>query len=100
MTLSLFPALLDEVVSVGGAGLVVNYGTNRVRFPAPVPVGARVRGRIDLAAAEEVAGGVQAEFRVTVEVEDSPKPACVAEILFRYYRAPPGEGAAGAERKP
>jgi acyl dehydratase len=100
MTLSLIPALLDEVMSVGGAGLVVNYGANRVRFPAPVPVGARVRAGLDLAAVEEVAGGVQAEFRVTVEVENSPKPACVAEILFRYYRATPGEGAAGDERKP
>jgi len=89
LTLSLIPGLLGEVVEVGGAGLVVNYGLNRVRFPAPVPVGSRVRGSVELMGSEEVAGGVQTAFRVSVEVEGTQKPACVAEILFRYYRDVP-----------
>lgn len=89
LTLSLAPTLLWEVVTVGGAGLVVNYGVNRVRFPAAVPVGSRVRGGVELIAAEEVAGGVQAVFRISVDVMDAPKPACVAEIVFRYYRDAP-----------
>ena len=86
LTLSLGPVLLDEVLEVAGAGLIVNYGANRVRFPAPVPVGASVRAGVQLVGAEEVAGGVQAALGMTFEVESSPKPACVAEILFRYYR--------------
>jgi acyl dehydratase len=84
-TLSLATVILDEVLVVHGAGLVVNYGANRVRFPAPVPVGSRVRGAVELASAEEIEGGVQLVFRVTVEVEDAPKPGCVADIVYRYY---------------
>jgi acyl dehydratase len=91
LTLSLGPVLLQEVLDVAGAELVVNYGANRVRFPAPVPVGSRVRAGIELADVEEVSGGVQASLAVTFELEESPKPACVAEILFRYYRATPSE---------
>lgn len=90
MTLALFTRMLYEMVSVVGAALVVNYGVNRVRFPAPVRVGSSIRGSIGIGAVEEVAGGVQVEYRYAVEVEGSPKPACVAEILFRYYRQLPG----------
>ncbi|MEO6121047.1 MAG: MaoC family dehydratase [Acidimicrobiales bacterium] len=86
LTLSLAPVLLDEVVSVHGAVLVVNYGTDRVRFPAPVPVGSSVRAVVELVGAEEVSGGVQAHFKVSIELEGVAKPACVAEIVFRYYR--------------
>lgn len=90
MTLGMFTGMLYEMLEVTGAELILNYGANRVRFPAPVPTGSRVRGSIDLASIEEVPGGVQAEFRVTVEVEGNTKPACAAEILFRYYRSMPG----------
>lgn len=91
LTLALGPVLLDEVLDVADAGMIVNYGANRIRFPAPVPVGARVRARVELLAVEEVAGGVQATLRMAFEIESSPKPACLAEILFRYYRATPPE---------
>ncbi len=85
LTLSLAPQLLFEVVRVDGAALVVNYGANKVRFPAPLPVGARVRLAVDCEAVDVFEGGAQAAFRLTFEVEDQPKPCCVAEILFRYY---------------
>ena len=91
LTLSLGPVLLQEVLQVAGAGLIVNYGANRIRFPAPVPVGASIRAGVQLLAVEEVAGGVQASLGLTFEIDTSPKPACVAEILFRYYRATPPE---------
>ncbi len=89
LTLGMFTGMLYELLEVTGAALILNYGTNRVRFPAPVPTGARVRGHIDYGKVEDVPGGVQVEFRVTVEVDGNPKPACAAEILFRYYREVP-----------
>jgi len=84
LTLSLCAAILDETLAVERAGLQVNYGLERVRFPAPVPAGSRVRGAVELAAAEQLAGGVQAVFRVTVEVEGQAKPACVADLVIRF----------------
>jgi acyl dehydratase len=84
-TLSLGPVMLFEVLEVEGASAVVNYGLNRLRFPAPVPVGSRVRMGLALAGVEDVTGGVQAAFAATFELEGQAKPACVAEILFRYY---------------
>lgn len=84
LTLSLAPMLLADVLEVP-ASQVVNYGVGKVRFPAPVPVGSRVRLAVDLSTVEEVKGGVQTTFGLTFEVEGSDKPACVAEILFRYY---------------
>jgi acyl dehydratase len=84
LTLSLTPVLLDEVFCVGAISMSVNYGMNKLRFPAPVPVGSRVRAGVELAAVDEVSGGVQATLGVTFEVEGSAKPVCVAEILFRY----------------
>ncbi len=86
LTLSLATALLEEVLQVPDASLIVNYGLNRVRFPAPLPVGTRVRMHGELAGVESVTGGVQATLGLTFEVEGQPKPACVAEILFRYLR--------------
>jgi acyl dehydratase len=84
LTLSLTPMLLNEVLAVTATSQV-NYGIGRVRFPAPVPVGSRVRLAVDLVAAAETDGWLQATFGLTFEVDGTVKPACVAEILFRYY---------------
>jgi acyl dehydratase len=92
-TLSLSTIFLDEVVAITGANVVLNYGSNRVRYPAPVPAGSRIRATVELPAAEEIAGGVQATFRLTYEVEGQQKPACVADIVYRYYRTLPGAAA-------
>jgi acyl dehydratase len=64
----------------------VNYGSNKVRFTSPVPVGAEIHVGATLASVEEVAGGVQVALDVTVEVKDATKPSCVAQVVFRYYR--------------
>jgi acyl dehydratase len=85
LTLSLVSAMLPELLRVEGVAMGVNYGTNRVRFPAPVPVDSRIRLGAVLAEVLEVAGGVQLQINVTFEVEGSSKPSMVAEILFRYY---------------
>jgi acyl dehydratase len=85
LTLSLLPALVAGRFSVEGARMGVNYGLNRVRFPAPVPAGSRVRGLIELVSVEEVSGGVQVVARVTVEREGGDKPVCVAETVSRIY---------------
>ena len=85
LTLSLVPMLLWEVLEVTGASQVVNYGIAKARFPAPVPVGSRVRLAVDLSSIEEIKGGVHTTLGLTFEVEGEEKPACVAEILFRYY---------------
>ena len=86
LTLSLVPSLLEEVVTVAPASLTVNYGCNRVRFPAPVPVGSEVRLGATLAGVDEVDGGVQAVIDVVIEVRDAPKPSCVAQVVYRFYR--------------
>jgi len=85
LTLSLLSELMKRAVSVGGVRMGINYGLNRVRFVAPVPAGARLRGRFKLAALEEIKGGAQATWEVTVEREGGDKPCCVAEWLVRYY---------------
>jgi len=85
LTLSLAPTLLDEIVQVTGISMGINYGLNKLRFPSPVPVGSKVRAGATLASVEEVSGGVQVTLSVTFEVEGGTKPACVAEIVFRYY---------------
>lgn len=84
-TLSLATRFIYERIEVTGAGLILNYGLNRVRFPAPVPSGARVRAAVEVASVEEVAGGLQVTYHLTYEVEGHPKPPCVADVLFRYY---------------
>ena len=81
---------LDEVVTVKGASLVLNYGSNRVRYPAPVPVGSQVRAAIELPLVEPIPGGVQTTFRLTFEVDGQRKPGCVADIVYRYYTDFPG----------
>jgi acyl dehydratase len=85
LTLSLLSALARLAISVGGVRMGINYGLNRVRFVSPVPAGARIRGRFTLAGVEEIKGGVQSTWNVTVEREGSDKPCCVAEWLVRYY---------------
>jgi acyl dehydratase len=86
LSLSLASRFLPEILDVPGLKMGVNYGTDKVRFPAPVRVGARVRGRGELIAAERTKdGGVQAVIRVTVEIEGADKPACVADTISRYY---------------
>ena len=85
LTLSLLSAWIMEVSEVVGATMAVNYGLNRVRWPAPVPVGSRLRGRVVLAEVEDVAGGVQVTWQVSVEREGVDRPVCVAENLGRLY---------------
>lgn len=84
LTLSLVNQFLPQVVEVRGIAMGVNYGLNRVRFPAPVLVGSRVRGGVELTGAEEVPGGIQTTMVVTVETEGADRPACVAEVISRY----------------
>src|SRR4029079_14496209 len=85
LSLSLLSELGKRTMSVGGVRMGINYGLNRVRFVSPVPSGSRIRGRFTLAAVEEVKGGVQATWNVTVERDGGDKPCCVAEWLVRYY---------------
>jgi acyl dehydratase len=85
-TLSLLPVMSYEVIPRQAGGMAVNYGLNKVRFPAPVPVGSRVRGRFRVDAFEEHDWGHQAQLTATIEREGGEKPVCVAEVLFRYYR--------------
>lgn len=85
LTLSLLAPLMQQTYRVDQRKMGVNYGLNKVRFPSPVPVGSRVRARNTLQAVEDVSGGVQATFVVTVEREGADKPACVAEALVRLY---------------
>ena len=85
LTLSLIPVLLGGVLKVEGVAMGVNYGTNKVRFTAPVPVGSQIRAGATLASVEDVSGGVQVALDVVVEVKDAAKPSCVAQVVFRYY---------------
>lgn len=84
LTLSLIPAIAPSV-DVPGVRMAINYGLDRVRFITPVPVGSRVRARSVLREVSEVPGGVQVKTEVTIELEGSEKPACVAETLGRLY---------------
>ena len=86
LTLSLLSELMRRAVSVGGARMGINYGLDRVRFISPVPAGARIRGRFTLSGLEEIKGGAQATWSVTVEREEGgDKPCCKAQWLVRYY---------------
>jgi acyl dehydratase len=89
LTLSLVAPLLEGLLQVDGVAMGINYGVNRVRFPAPVISGSRVRARATLNSLEPTGpGAVQATFEVTIEVEGGNKPACVATVLCRYFRLP------------
>jgi acyl dehydratase len=85
LTLSLIPALLPEIVEIEGFRMGVNYGTEKVRFPSPVPVGSRVRAGATLESATLFEGGIAMNMGVTVEVEGGTKPAMVATVVYRRY---------------
>ncbi len=90
LTLSLVSMFLPQIVDVRGIRMGINYGTDKVRFPAPVPCGSRVRAGGELIKLEDVKDGVQATIRVTVEIEGSARPACVVETISRYYPSATG----------
>jgi acyl dehydratase len=81
LTLSLIPRLGSRIFTVHGARMAINYGTNKVRFPHPVTVGSRIRAVATLAAVTDVAAGLQAVVRYTIEIDGCEKPACVAETV-------------------
>ncbi|MGA5702743.1 MaoC family dehydratase [Peterkaempfera bronchialis] len=85
LTLSLISLLFSDLLRRQGLGMSINYGLNRVRFPAPVPVGSRIRLTGRIAEVEDVPGGLQLTYDFTVEVEGSAKPACVAQAIHRYH---------------
>jgi acyl dehydratase len=85
LTLSLIPMLGSQVSQVNGVRMGVNYGLNKVRFPAPVPVGSKVRAGVRIQSVEDIPGGLQLVNEVTIEREDGTKPCCVAETVVRYY---------------
>ena len=85
LTLALAPVLLGEVLHVDGISMGVNYGCNKVRFPAPVMVGSKLRIGAAVAEVEDVTGGVQVILDLTLETEGAAKPSCVAQVVYRYY---------------
>jgi acyl dehydratase len=93
LTLSLVPALLDEVLQVHDAAQAINYGLGKARFPAPVPVGSRVRLGAMVEKVEPVPAGYQVALAVMIDCDAGPKPACVAQVLYRFLG--PTEAAAG-----
>jgi acyl dehydratase len=85
LTLSLTAAVGQQLLSVSDAKMAVNYGLDRVRFPAPLKVGAKWRGGAEIVEVTEAGGGLQVKQRVTIEAEGSEKPVCVADCLVRIY---------------
>ncbi len=85
LTLGMATGLLWEVCTVDGFGVILNYGLNKVRFPAPLRVGRRIRMHVALAEVKALDGGAEAVYRLTYEIEGEPKPCCVADLVFRYY---------------
>ena len=85
LTLALAPAMTSSLLSLEGFAFALNYGYNRVRFPAPLPVGSRVRMRATLATVDDIPGGAQITIVQTFECEGTEKPVCVAESLARVY---------------
>ncbi|MEJ5254453.1 MAG: MaoC family dehydratase [Acidimicrobiales bacterium] len=85
LTLSLGPMLMPQILRVEGIKMGINYGCGKVRFPAPVPVGSRLRLGAELIAVDDIPGGAQVTMNFTFECEGASKPSCVAEIIFRYY---------------
>jgi acyl dehydratase len=87
LTLSLVPQLIKSVLRVEGLRASVNYGSNRVRYPAPVPAGARIRGRVRILEAADVPpDGLRVTYQTTVEMADSDRPVCIAETIAVHYR--------------
>jgi acyl dehydratase len=85
LTLSLGPMLSPQIYTVDGFKMGVNYGAEKIRFPAPVPVGSKLRLGARLLEVTDVSGGVQMKMEFSFEVEGASKPSCVAEVLFRLY---------------
>jgi acyl dehydratase len=85
LTLSLVPVMVRTAFAIGDVRMSVNYGLNRVRFPAPVPVGSRLRGHFKLMTFETIAGGAQVVVEVSIEREGHAKPVCVAESVARHF---------------
>ena len=85
LTLSLLPAMLQNALHMAGIRMAINYGLNKVRFPAPVPVGSRLRARLDILSVDELPEGAQVNWAVVMEREGDVKPVCVAEFLMRCY---------------
>ena len=85
LTLSLLAKFAQECIEVDGIKLAVNYGLNRVRFASPVKVGSRVRAKFVLGAVENIHGGAQLVWQAVIEIEGGDKPACVAEMVTRWY---------------
>ena len=85
LTLSLMAPLAQQLMKVTDAKMAVNYGLDRVRFPAPLPVGVQFRGGGEILEVTEVSGGLQVKFRGTIEAQGSEKPVCVADCLVRFY---------------
>ena len=85
LTLSLLAPMSSQVLAVTDTVMGVNYGLNKVRFPAPVPVGSKVRLTATLKEVEEVTGGLQVTMSAVIEREGGDKPVCIAEPVFRYY---------------
>ncbi len=86
LTLSLLPCMLASAFTLRDSRMGVNYGLNRVRFPAPVPAGSRLRGHFKLFACDAIEGGLQLTIEARIEREGSDKPVCVAELVARRYR--------------
>ena len=86
LTLSLLPKIVSDAIQLRDLRMAVNYGLNRVRFPAAVRAGSRIRARIVLQSTRDVEGATDATYAVTIENEGSEKPCCVAEWLARYYK--------------
>jgi acyl dehydratase len=84
LTLALSNYLMPQILEVRGISMGINYGTNKVRFPGPVPVGSKIRAGAELVAADPIPGGVQATIRITIEMEGGEKPACVIESVSRF----------------
>ena len=85
LTLSLANLFLPQIMQVNNISMGVNYGCEKVRFPAAVPVGSRVRGSGEIISAEEVKGGVQVVVRMTIEIQGSERPACVIDTISRFF---------------
>ena len=86
LTLSLMPELLGQLLAVPDRSMGVNYGYNKVRFPAPVPVGSRLRATGELTDVDDKGRAVQTEITVTLELEDGDRPACVAQMVVQHVR--------------
>jgi acyl dehydratase len=85
LTMSMVSSFMPMIFSVENIAMGINYGVNKVRFPSPVLVNSQIRGGAELISVEEIKGGIQVIIRVTVEIKDQEKPACIVETITRYY---------------